>query len=652
MARRHRKRPTDARLPELPNAPADDHRRRWMLVGAAVVIAVVVAAAHWPALHARAICIDDQEYLLENPLVQNPSWDSARRFLTEVRNPSSVAGYYQPLNMISLMLDCAAGGGGRNLTAFHRTSLILHVLNTLGVMLLLYLLFRHVWAAAIVALLFGVHPMTVEPIPWIGERKTLLAAFFGLACLILYVLYARRRRRWLFVGVALTYVLALMSKPTSTPLPVLMLLMDVWPLKRIRWRCVLEKVPLFILGGISAVITVVSQSARLHAAAPGSVAHPILILCHNIIFYPYKMLWPMNLTSHYPIPQPMNMSHPMVLVGVVGTVLLLAALAISLFRTRALATGWLIFFVAIFPAMGVITFTNVIASDKFAYLPAVGLLMPLAYFLGRLWGGSRGGQGPALRRIAIGVLAVALAVGCFRQTRRYLTKWQDTISLYRHMDAHAPNTAMLLNNLAYYVEERGSGLWEEGLQRLATRDPNGAQQRFRQAGSCFQEAGSLYGKALKTSEPKYTAPLVNYGKLLLRVAQIRMAEARGARDPSRRGELAAQAARLRADAERYLRTALQRDPRNVSALNNLGAIARARGDEDRAVEYFTKALKVNPNHYSAHANLGAIMARRGRYHRAAAHYRAALRTQPGAEGILKRLEALVRAHPELAAEGP
>ena len=197
-----------------------------LLGGLLVIVCVVAAAAHWPALPARALSFDDHQYLHNNQLVQNPSWTSAWRFLSEVFEPSTVGGYYQPLAMISLMFDCAMGGGPDNLRPFHVTSLSLHVLNTALVIVLLYMLFGKVWPAAMVGLLFGVHPLTVEPIPWIGERKTLLASFFALWCVIIYVRYSRKSSWKLYAGCVVMYVLALMAKPTTTPLPVLLLLLD------------------------------------------------------------------------------------------------------------------------------------------------------------------------------------------------------------------------------------------------------------------------------------------------------------------------------------------------------------------------------------------------------------------------------------------
>jgi len=317
------------------------------------VVAGIVSAAHWPALSARALCFDDNEYMVENRLVRNPGWASAGRFLSEVSEPSTVQGYYQPLNMISLMLDYAMGGRPDNLRPFHRTSLILHVANTATIILLLYLIFGKPWPAALAGLLFGVHPLTIEPLPWIGERKTLLAAFFALWSLIFYVRFAKSKGKINYAACLLAYVLALMSKPTSTPLPLAMLLLDHWPLGRLNKRAIVEKIPLFIISFLSAGITYYSQ--RWTAGAQMPHEFPLwrvpLVLCHNIIFYLYKIIWPTNLTPHYPFPDPVSLSNGMVAAGVVGTVVLIAVLLISWRRTRVFVTGWLIFFMMIFPTM-------------------------------------------------------------------------------------------------------------------------------------------------------------------------------------------------------------------------------------------------------------------------------------------------------------
>lgn len=412
-----------------------------LLISLMVVVACVVAAAHWPTLSAQAISFDDDQYLLENRLVQNPSWASAIRFLTEVTEPSTVGGYYQPLAMISLMLDYAMGGRPDNLLPFHVTSLCLHVINTLLVIAFLYSLFGEVWPAAIVGLLFGVHPLTVEPIPWIGERKTLLASFFALWCLLIYVRYTHKNKWSLLAGCAVMYVLSLMAKPTTTPLPVLLLLLDFWPLRRPIKKALVEKIPLFIIMAVFSVITVISQSRAASIVTPDKYGPRILlIICHNIIFYLYKIVWPANLSSHYMFPRPFDISAPMMLTGVIGACVLLPALLISLRWTRSLLTGWLFFFIGILPTMGPIGFTNVIASDKYVYLPSVGFLMIFVWLLGWLWGGVRGSL---VRRIIIVVFILVLAGSEAIATRRYLTYWQTTEGLFSHMLALTPKSPTL-----------------------------------------------------------------------------------------------------------------------------------------------------------------------------------------------------------------
>lgn len=582
----------------------------WQVFVAAVLVAAFTAAVHWPALHARAIAIDDTEYLLDNPLVQNPSWNSTWRFLTEVTNPSSVKGYYQPLTMISLMLDCRMGGGGDNLLAFHRTSLILHAANAVGVLALMYLLFGNLWAASAVALLFGVHPMTVEPIPWIGERKTLLAAFFALGALIAYVQYARKGgwRRYLLVTVL--YVLSVMSKPTSTLLPAALLLMDFWPLRRLGRRAVWEKAPLLVLTVLTAYITKVSQSAQLHADLR-PLRESLLILCHNIIFYPWKMLWPVNLTSHYRVPL-LSLSEPMMLIGLIGTVVLVALLVISLRWTRSLASGWLVWLVLILPAMNLIGFTEILASDKYAYLPAVGLLMILAYALARLWGAAPARARALRAAVLAGVLALAAAESVL--TRQYLAHWRTTIGLYRYMHAMTPESAMLNNNLGYYVTDEGIALTAQAEDQKRHGDVPQASALAAQAREKYLEAQTMFERAIRNSAG-YVDPYINYGRVLSCMGML-------------------------PQARRQFEIACQMDPRNFVAICDLGQLAGAMGDNSTAMARFEQALEIKPDFASAHAGLAEVLAAKGQYPEAIQHYQQALRTRPGDPQILARLQQL------------
>lgn len=537
-----------------------------------ILVCAAVFTTHWPALSAEALSFDDTQYLTENLLVKDPGWTSARRFLTEVFEPSTVRGYYQPLAMISLMLDYAMGGRSDYLRPFHRTSLILHTLNTVLIIVLLYMLFHRIWIASGVGLLFGLHPMTVETIPWVGERKTLLAAFFALWCLILYVRFIRKSSWKLYIGCVVMYILAVMSKPISLPLPALMLLIDFWPKKRLGLRAIIEKLPLFAIAGIFAVITYISQSRTANVALP-TVFSPLripLILCHNIIFYFSKIICPVNLSSHYAFPKELGLSNPMVLFGVIGTFILISLLLISLRWTRGALTGWLFFFVAILPAMQIIGFSNVIASDKFTYLPSVGLLMALTGLLCWICNAGRGWITNVTLAIIILVLAGAEAIA----TRRCLVHWRDTESLYEHMISITPNEAILYNDLgiALYSEDR------------------------------VDDAISLFNKALELDSDLVKAH-INLGVALVSKDKL-------------------------TDAAWHFRKALQIDPNKALTLNNLAGVFKIQGRLDEAIEYYYKALQIDPDHYRAYYNIAEILSEQGKSDQAVVHYRQVIRINP------------------------
>jgi tetratricopeptide (TPR) repeat protein len=410
------------------------------------VVCVAVLVVHWPVLSAKALSFDDYQYVIRNPFVRNPSLSSTKRFLTEIYKPSTVTGYYQPLTMISLMLDYAAGGRENNLMPFHRTALALHVANTALVIILLYLLFGNIWVAAGVGLLFGLHPMTVEPVAWLGERKTLLAAFFSFWSLLFYLLFTRTRAKKYYVVCIFAYLFALMSKPVSLPLPFVMLLMDYWPLKRFRRSAIIEKLPLLAITLLFAFITIISQMRSAVGLLPGQAQHglldPLLIFCHNVVFYPLKILWPVNLTSYYPHPNPLQISNPQLLACIFATVLLAVLLIVSLRWTKAALTGSLIFLVAILPTMQIIKFSYFIASDKFVYLPAIGLLMMLAALLLRLYNNNP-------RRALIIFVGVLILSGAEAfAVRRYLSYWRDTVTLYEYMLKLSPDAVPVYGNLA------------------------------------------------------------------------------------------------------------------------------------------------------------------------------------------------------------
>ena len=633
----------DSEIPE-PLLSKKSNSKTALMAVLLLVVCTSVTVTHWPALSARALSFDDGEYLVENLLVQNPGFNSAKRFLTEVLRPSTVRGYYQPLAMITLMTDYALGGRPDNLTQFHLTSLVLHVANTALIIVLLYLLFGQPWAAAALGLLFGLHPMTVETIPWVGERKTLLSAFFALWSLILYVRFSRKTSLKLYFGCLLMYVLAVMSKPISLPLPALMLLMDYWPMRRLNRRLVLEKIPFFAVMVLFAGITFLSQGFAggvKHPSQYGPMGVP-LILCHNIIFYLHHIFWPVNLSSHYPFPQPFDLSNPHVLAGVVGTCVFILLLLISLRWTRAALTGWLIFFAAILPSMQIIGFSVVIASDKFVYLPSIGLLMIAASFLS--WLLTRKTFKKNSSKALLIAIVLILAGFEYVLTRQYLMQWKDTTSLCKYMLSMTPDAAPLHDMLGN--ELKAQGKMDEAMTeyRKAMQFNSNNASAYLNLGTVLKEQGRLdeaifnYKKVLEMAQgkPNYSKALYNLGLVFEEQGNINEAinsylgaiEARPSdfKSHNNLGNLLKSKGRLD-EAERHFRVALQINPNFVQAYFNLGVVLRLQGRIDEAIKQYSQALQIQPDANTQY-NIGNAFQSQGKIEQAIYHYIEAIRLKP------------------------
>ncbi len=622
---------------------------RGPLIGCLLLVAIATTFVFWPAISAKAVMFDDDQYLTDNPYVQAPSLRSAWIFLSEVLHPSTVGGYYQPLAMISLMLDCAMGGTPEDQRIFHVTSLALHVANTVLVGVLLFLIFRQVAPAALVSLLFGLHPMHVESIAWLSERKSVLAAFFALGSLIAYFQYTRldaapspnhKRRITRYAICLVLFVLALLSKPTTTPLPVAMLLMDVWPLKRFSRRAVIEKIPLLTLAAISAVITIVSQRNTADITRPEDYppAAVPLILCHNIVFYLRKLVWPNALSGFYPFPGAFTLATPAYLIGVIGTVALAVFLIASVRWTKSILAGWLVFFVMIFPTLGVIGFTAVIAADRFVYLPMIGLLLPLAGWMSMRWQGGIEGRRRAMAGVAL-LASAAMALG----TRNYLSLWQDNEQFTRHMLRDAPNAASLRVAMGH-IELKKGRIAEavEEFRAAVNADASflGARLNLVSALTKLGRAAEAEPLARKAVEMKSGAPETHTYLAMCLEAQNRLAEAvqehekalaLRAFDAKTHYNLATALARTgRTDeAIRQFNEALRIQPNHARTMQNLGMTYFQADRFDEAIEWFTKALRAASTMTNAAYQMGCAQMAAGRVREGIAAWREALRIDPG-----------------------
>lgn len=440
--------------------------------------------SHWPCLNARALYFDDDQYLLHNERILHPTWSGAWAFVTEILEPRTVGGYYQPLAMLSLMLDAGTGGSPENLAPFHRTSLILHGLCSVLVFMILNRCFGRPLLCCAVACLFAAHPMTVESVAWISDRKTLLSAFFGLLCILAYVdaclssarsggRASRNPTAGRLLVVAAAFVLSLASKPTSVMLPIALLVLDAWPLRRMSRRAVVEKVPLLGIAALFSLVAYVSQARTATVTLPSDSQplRPMFQVCYATMLYFSHMIWPLGLSSYYPTPDPLSFANPQVLTAVV-IIAFLIGLAITLHRKGSpLPWGGVVFVLLLLPAYQIIGFSKVAGSDKYAYFPVIGLLIAICGS-----GSTLKAKLPlkAARKEGFSAVAMALVLTVIlgMATWRYALAWADTETLLRHTISTAPNTASLRTMLANELVRRSELIEAEFELRKAVKiDP-------------------------------------------------------------------------------------------------------------------------------------------------------------------------------------
>ncbi len=542
----------------------------------------------------------DDKFYIGTPLTQHPSWASIKIFFREVFAPSMVNGYYQPLAFVSVMLDFLDPAAAQSLLPFHRTTLLLHLLNVALVVFLLHGLVRGWITAGLLALLYGLHPLNADAVLWIAERKTVLSAFFALSSLLLYLAYARRseqtgRGDWKRYGASLfLYGCALLSKPTALPMVAVLWILDYWPLGRFGRRTLIEKMPFVALAILSAVVTVVSQ---VHSGEAGTVHFiklfyvPITI-AYGVGFYLLKIVWPTGLVSDYLYPQPLSLTNVEVLGNAIVALGVVAAIVLSIRRGRAWFAGGLFFFAMLLPTLGLIRYTSSIATNRSMYLPMVGLLLPLHWALTNLWQKGGGALKASAARVLVGCVGATLAMASIYVTRNYESHWQETVTLLR-----------------YYLSQQPSD-W-----RLHTRMGNEWIQR-----GDHRAAIGEFNEALRLNWG-WTENHLNAGRALFTVGDY-------------------------AEAAQAFSVALEQTPNDWRAHMLMGMTRQRLGNFEGSLQEFQTAARLAPKAAVPHFNIANILAQQGKLDEAAAEYQVTLRLDPRLTEARRALDEIRRRAPD------
>lgn len=604
-------------------------------LGIALLLVVATVAVYWPVHAYDFIPFDDPDYVKANaPVLAGLTAESVRWAFT-----TTLGSFWIPLVWLSFMVDTELYGTGPG--GYHITNVILHVACTLIVFEALRRGTGRRWPSAFVAALFALHPLHVESVVWITERKDTLSTFFLFLGLWAWGAYGRRpRARW-YIATFVCMACGLMAKPMLVTVPALLLLLDLWPLGRFGSatlrRLAVEKVPFALLGIFPAYIAM-ATGGHLDYDPQLGVAEMLARIGHALescFVYLWRMVWPAGLAVLYPEhlapPPPWRVGIATLALG--GTT---AFTLRELPRRPYLAAGWLFYLVSLVPVSGIVKTGHYATADRFTYVPLLGIFVLVAWGAADLLTTSRA------RRLA-GALAVAVLAAFAAAARHQLGFWRDGVTLFeRTIAVTGPNFVMqYLLGLAYaeqgrrdeaierigeslrirpdYAHAHGSlgllllerGEAEKAIEHLkiAVRlDPAETHARVNLGNVLVQqgrhdEAIAHYTDALR-ADPRFVPALTGYGRALAELGRLDEAIAQ-------------------------YRAALAIDGSNAQAHNNLANALAARGAADEALEHYAAAVRVRPDHHAARVNLALFHAERGQFAQAVEQFEAALRIRPG-----------------------
>ena len=621
-----------------------------------VALNVAVYASVWRSDFVR---FDDPDYVTRNPQV---TAGLAMRGIVWAFTTGHAANWH-PLTWLSHMIDvqlvCVNAG------PHHLTSLLLHAVNTVLLFTVLRRMTSSPWRSAFVAALFAIHPLHVESVAWVSERKDVLSTLFWMLALLSYAAYVRHADARRYGLLSVLFALGLMAKPMVVTLPLVLLLLDVWPLRRITFwrdgrtmlspgdgatimRLVREKIPLLVLAVASTAVTLIVQ--RRWGAVGSLSAYPLSLRLENTLVnyvaYVEKMVWPVGLSAFYPYRQSVSAF------TVAAAAFVLIATTVSVIRgarTRPyLLVGWFWYLVTLTPVIGVVQAGLQSIADRYTYVPLIGL------FIIASWGAADLAERWLPQRVVLPTAAVLILAACAVAARRQVETWRNSLALWQHAADVTSNNAYAQYNLGVVLVQ--AGRFDDGIARFreAIRiDPNNADVHIDLANAldergAVDEALTEFATVVRL-RPEYAEARVAFGNLLRArgrnsdaIAQYREGVRLDATLASAHNELgnALTSDGQFSNALVEYQEAVRLAPGFAEAHNNVGAgLARAGKREDAMAEFLT-ALRLKPNDATFHYNAALMLEALGRMNEAVEHLRAALQIDPRHDAARRALDRL------------
>jgi len=637
---------------------------------------LVTFGTFWPVLKHQFVKYDDDKYVTENPHI------TGGLTLQSVVWAFTTPHFYMwhPLTSLSHLLDYELFG--LNPFGHHLTSLLLHIANVLLLFWVLKRLTGAVWPSAFVAAVFAVHPLQVESVAWVAERKNVLSALFWMLTIAAYVGYTERPSIGRYSLVVLAFSLGLMAKPIIVTLPFVLLLLDYWPLQRLQWPrqskgenspqhslvklthkqfsfwlLFAEKIPLFILAAVVCAITYIIQQRG--GVVSGLESVPLSYRVANAVIsyatYIEKMVWPSGLAVFYPHP---GSNFSMVRLVTSAILLLVVSVCVYFFRNRKyLVTGWLLFLGVLVPVIGLVQAGAQGRADRYMYIPMVGLLVMVVWGAGDLLAKWRYRR--VLSVLSAVVIISAAMVGALLQLRH----WQDSTALFSHTLNVTRNNFVIHNNYANLL--RDSGKVDEAIEhylsclQLKSDSPEvhnnlgtalAAKGRIDEAIVHYEKAIELVGNQKSGRDLPPVLAQAHYNLADALRIQKRFQEALehytealklkpNDLDTLRSFGLTLAELKRFDEAIKCYRRILELEPDNIVARGLLGLALAGQGKVDEALEEFRIVLSRHPDDVEMYCNVGILLEQQGRTDEAIKQYRRALQINPAYDKARHLLDA-------------
>lgn len=512
--------------------------------------------------------------------------------------------YWHPLTWLSHMIDVQLYG--MNAGCHHLTNLLFHIVNSLLLFIVFYQMTGALWRSAFVAALFALHPINVESVAWVAERKNVLSTLFWILTIIAYAYYTKQPGYLRYLTVVFIFLLGLMAKPILVTLPCVLLLLDYWPLGRIRIGLVagnqdekkkksiisrfraspslylfVEKIPLFMLSAFSIIIS--SSSIQGLGMVISKESAPVNLRIANALVsyikYIGKMLWPKNLAVLYPYPDmlPKWQSISALLLIIFASFLIIRRITTIPYLT----VGWLWYLGTLVPVIGIVQVGLWPAmADRWAYVPFIGLFIIIA------WGTPELLKKLRYNKVIVTIGIIALLPILMSATHFQTQYWSNSFSLFEHTLSVTANNYVAYNQTGRALEVRGEN----------------------------EEAARYYYKALQI-KPNYGHALNNIGNILIRKGRSE-------------------------EAIKNYSEAIRINPGNAKAYNNLGVALIQSGRLDEAIPLLRTALRIKSRYAEAYNNLGVAMVKKGRVEKAIIFFKEALRIMPDYAEAQKNLNKI------------